>query len=112
MRGSRERRRLSVIATVAGAPLDEVQAAMCRPARQSMKSGANTEDAAAGGLPSSSVPQVALPELMCRSLEKRSRQEVVVGFVWAAAASLAPLLRRLPCTALCLRLCEVSGTGC
>ena len=56
--GSRERRRLSVIATVAGAPLEEVQAAMCRPDQQSMKSGADAGDAAAGGLPSSSVTQV------------------------------------------------------
>lgn len=76
MHGSRERRRLSVIATVAGAPLEEVQAAMCRPDRQSMKSGAVAEDAAAGGLPSSSVSQVTLPEVMCRGLEKWPRRRL------------------------------------
>ena len=47
----RERRRLSVIATVAGAPLEEVQQAMRRPAQQRM--AADGEAAA----PSGSTPQ-------------------------------------------------------
>ncbi|KAK9839811.1 hypothetical protein WJX81_003463 [Elliptochloris bilobata] len=52
----KERRRLSVIATVAGAPLEEVQEAMRRPAQQHMV-GDVTDAPATGTGPSGSAPQ-------------------------------------------------------
>ncbi len=62
-KGARDRRRLSVIATVAGAPLEEVQAAMRRPTPQRMDGGdAPAAQAGAAPAPDAAVPSGAAPK--------------------------------------------------
>jgi len=61
--GARDRRRLSVIATVAGAPLEEVQAAMRRPPPQRMDGGdAPAAQGGAAPAPDAAGPSGSAPK--------------------------------------------------